>query len=530
MQSSSGGGTLSVRAIVETFASQQVREALAGGASALERLVGSVGTISTTEEMTGQRPNSLVIIPPQLAVSGDIGLDLILRRAAAVRVSCVVVEAGASTLPTATRRLAEQFHIALWREPELDPVHLRSRIEHLVRNPDLVGAGVIRTVGELMIRPAANLGEIVERLGRALGYPTALVGADGRSVSGPTIAPAEYFTEGLSALEPGITDTVIESEPGQRILLTSAFPLAADQPRFWLATQVPQGLDSRASHVLTALRIASLALSANLAQISLSYERDNRQAGTLLDEILRSGDRLALAEVERATALGWQLFGWHVAVQVSAESSVTSLPPATLARSLAEALSAQGLEVRPVHRGSAVVFWTTATIAPGPEHLASLGESIRLALGSVERSFPGIRLRAGLGSPREGTKGIAQSIDDARYALAFAESGQGHAIVQRTDTMTANRLIRSWVPGGAAREVVSAIIDPLRAADADGQLVLTLRTYLDHESNASEAAVRLHVHRNTVIQRMRRVRGLLDADLDDPHDRLAVQVALRLSD
>ena len=95
--------------------------------------------------------------------------------------------------------------------------------------------------------------------------------------------------------------------------------------------------------------------------------------------------------------------------------------------------------------------------------------------------------------------------------------------------MTANRLLQSWMPDGAAREAIIDIIEPLRSSDSDGQLLATLSTYLDVESNASETAARLHVHRNTVLQRLSRIRELLPIDLDQPADRLAVQVALRLA-
>lgn len=524
----SASRTLTVRAVVDTFGGDHVRVTLAGGEPALERLVSAVGTLNDADDMAKQRPNSLIIVPPRIAGSGDIGLDLLLRRAAAVRVSCLVVDAGDMPLPASTQRLAEQFHIALWREPRLDPAALRSRIEHLVRDPDLVGARVVRTVSEQMTRPAHDFGEIIDRLTNAIDHPTALIGPDGRTVAGATVAEPERLAAELSTLDPGIRDIVIDGEAGQSVLLTTAFPLVADQPRFWLATTVPRGLDSRGSHVLTALRIAALALSTTLVQTSLLYERDNREAGALLDDILRRAERLGVADVERATALGWQLFGWHVAVQVSSRGTVTELPTATLARSLAQALANQGLEGRPVRLSDAIVFWATSSEAPPATQLEALVGSVRTALENVERSYPGIRLRAGVGTPREGVSGIARSLADARHALAFAESGQGSAVVQRSDTMTANRLIRSWLPDGAARSVVAAIIEPLRRADSDGHLVATLTTYLDLESNASDTASALHVHRNTVIQRLRRIRELLEVDLDDPNDRLAVQVALRV--
>src|SRR5690606_23255315 len=108
------GSALSVRAIVETFAGDEARSILESATDALDRLVHSAGTISTAEEIDQQRPNSLVIVPPHVATSGDIGLELMLRRAAAVRISCIVIDAGPSTVPMSAARLAAQFRIVLW--------------------------------------------------------------------------------------------------------------------------------------------------------------------------------------------------------------------------------------------------------------------------------------------------------------------------------------------------------------------------------------------------------------------------------
>jgi len=41
------------------------------------------------------------------------------------------------------------------------------------------------------------------------------------------------------------------------------------------------------------------------------------------------------------------------------------------------------------------------------------------------------------------------------------------------------------------------------------------------------AGARLHLHRNAVAYRMRRIAALLDADLADPDDRFALELACR---
>jgi DNA-binding PucR family transcriptional regulator len=54
-----------------------------------------------------------------------------------------------------------------------------------------------------------------------------------------------------------------------------------------------------------------------------------------------------------------------------------------------------------------------------------------------------------------------------------------------------------------------------------------VRLYLDLESSTSRTAALLRVHRNTVLARLERARGLLPVSLDDPDDRIVVHLATR---
>lgn len=62
---------------------------------------------------------------------------------------------------------------------------------------------------------------------------------------------------------------------------------------------------------------------------------------------------------------------------------------------------------------------------------------------------------------------------------------------------------------GAARDRLAAVLAPL---DAHPELVETLSTYLELDTNRRRTAARLHVHPNTVDYRLRRVRDLTTID------------------
>jgi DNA-binding PucR family transcriptional regulator len=62
------------------------------------------------------------------------------------------------------------------------------------------------------------------------------------------------------------------------------------------------------------------------------------------------------------------------------------------------------------------------------------------------------------------------------------------------------------------------------------QLITTLRTYLDHRSNRSATAAALHLHPNTVSQRLQRIEALTSLDLADPTAVVQITAALILLD
>ena len=73
-----------------------------------------------------------------------------------------------------------------------------------------------------------------------------------------------------------------------------------------------------------------------------------------------------------------------------------------------------------------------------------------------------------------------------------------------------------------------ALVAPLEEHDRSrgSDLVKTLRTYFAAGANASEAADRLFLHRNSMAYRLERVSKLTGLDLREPWAALALQLGL----
>ena len=93
--------------------------------------------------------------------------------------------------------------------------------------------------------------------------------------------------------------------------------------------------------------------------------------------------------------------------------------------------------------------------------------------------------------------------------------------------MQPERLLHKLARGGAL-ESFRALVEPLVEHDRSrkSDLVRTLKTYFAAGANASEAADRLFLHRNSMIYRLERIQKLTGLDLKDHRAALALQLGL----
>ncbi|MEW6636652.1 MAG: helix-turn-helix domain-containing protein [Actinomycetota bacterium] len=93
--------------------------------------------------------------------------------------------------------------------------------------------------------------------------------------------------------------------------------------------------------------------------------------------------------------------------------------------------------------------------------------------------------------------------------------------------MDAERLLRELARSGNLASF-EELVRPLAERDRErgSDLIRTLRAYFASGANASEAADRMFLHRNSMAYRLGRIQELLGLDLKDPGARLALQLGL----
>ncbi|KAF0846683.1 PucR family transcriptional regulator [Nocardia caishijiensis] len=136
------------------------------------------------------------------------------------------------------------------------------------------------------------------------------------------------------------------------------------------------------------------------------------------------------------------------------------------------------------------------------------------------RAHPNLSIT--LGEPATGLEGFRQTFRDAKQARGVALTGRHHGLVLHSDVALA-ALFAGRVPEMQvwARRVLGALMG---SDDTAARLRVTVGAFLDARGSYTDAAARLHVHKNTVHYRVRKAEELLGHPLGER--RLDVEVAL----
>jgi sugar diacid utilization regulator len=276
-----------------------------------------------------------------------------------------------------------------------------------------------------------------------------------------------------------------------------------------LVLQGCPGLDDADQRVLERAALVTALLH---LMIRTATETENRIRGELIADLVVRGADAGIGHHERARQLGLDLDAdFSVAVVQTDRERLRRLSfAANHEASLTGGIAGE-------HQDRMVM------LLPGEEPGAAahrLAKDLALALGHP--------VTVGAAGPVSGSAGVPAAHAEARRCLealvALGRAGQG---TSSRELGFIGLLLGE--PGGAL-EFVRRVLGPV--LDYDGRrgtdLVRTLESYFAHSGNLSRAKDDLHVHVNTVAQRLDRVSRLLGGDWQQPERALDIQLALRL--
>jgi purine catabolism regulator len=245
----------------------------------------------------------------------------------------------------------------------------------------------------------------------------------------------------------------------------------------------------------------------------------------VLAEVISGRDSVGRDIVENAMSLGWRLSSWHIGIHVLATGSPVPPDRRRPAEQLAAALAERDVAVvAALKRGRGWALWISSDSEPDSGAARQLLRTVRVAVADLPRDWG---LAVGIGRPARGPGGLADTLLEARDAADLARSHDFRPAVEHADELGVARLLATWQRSEVTRAFAETALAPLGDSES---LLLTLRTYLESGGSVVLTAESLGVHRNTVTTRIQQIREKLGLDLDDPSQRLALQVACRAID
>jgi PucR family transcriptional regulator, purine catabolism regulatory protein len=151
-------------------------------------------------------------------------------------------------------------------------------------------------------------------------------------------------------------------------------------------------------------------------------------------------------------------------------------------------------------------------------------------LHRAARTAAAVPVAVGYGAVRTGTAEIASSAREAEQALTMGRRLFGPDSATAFADLGLYRLLYALQPLPELRAFRDDALTRLRAKDRGGVLLRTLGAYLATNGSPTDAADRLHLHRNTVLYRLGRIEDLLGVNLRNAEVRLGLHLALKIGE
>ncbi|MEK0314298.1 PucR family transcriptional regulator [Cohnella sp. 56] len=383
----------------------------------------------------------------------------------------------------------------------------------------------------------AELRQVLDAMEQALGNPVAVVGAGGRA----------WRSAGAGEAETALAAEAAASLAGRDDLGADGGSFAAigakERAYMWRMPGDPDRpyavvLFERYRPILPVDALSLGRMSAfvglELANIEAVREVEDKYLELFLQDWL-SGKLVSERDWKlRAAACGCELSMTRPRYAVVAsfgESGPDAGRLAELSRALLAARPKLGGELLAVqHERSLVLIVPDAEDADGESADAARTAALRGLLGKLRPLLGQPQMRLFAGRPAAEAERLPDSLSQAQRAQRVAEvSGMSDGVVTY-DKLGVYALLY-LIPGGEERErFLHRYMVPLERADrkGGGRLTETLEMFFRCNGNIKLTSEKLYAHYNTIVYRLDKVQSILGVSLDDPEDRLQLQLSIKL--
>lgn len=302
----------------------------------------------------------------------------------------------------------------------------------------------------------------------------------------------------------------------------------------WVQRRPTSAAEDTLAHLVT------WRISAAMTKRSIEAERAEQlsrlSAGELLNQLLDSTTEDSGPLLRRAADMGIRVEAWNQVVdlefanllEIAHDDAVAAYHHAqTLSRIAAQAAAHHDGRWTMAPRAGGVLLLRTHGHPDGPADLRRRRAAVQTVLNAAAESSPGIEILCGVGGSHEGLHGLRASRAEADSALQSARLRGAANEPVLFDAPGLSRLLVEWYSSSSVRHSIDDLLAPLASLGKAKQkeYFTTLQVYLENNRSVSRTSKQLYLHRNTVAYRIRRILDVLDVDLDDPNQFLAVNLA-----
>ena len=462
--------------------------------------------------------NLLTVLQPPLR--DDWQIDVLIQTAAAGRASALLI-GDSSPLSQPSSALAARVGLTVLGAD--DPLAAALTARRLVAEVELHVSDTVLRVTAAAARSGEGVEDVMKAVGSVLHRPLALVAAGGDTLLGSDVVAGEDRETVAGTLTAGAAryraTQRVELSGSALLIAHPVPPTTARDATVWLVTRLPHDLPAESAAASAALSVAAAVIGQRASLRRLAVERDARARASLLGELLNAPDDVAPTTRRRALEAGWRLDGWHLGIRIDTGPEVD---PVAQRPEVIGALQAEGMDAVVVEQGDGWSAWITSEDEPRGADVEARAGQIRSAQRRLAATTP---TAVGVGRYHAGPRGVARPLGAAGEAARLAAGRVASGRFLHVDRLGLGQTLLAWTRTDTFQPAARSLLAPLEGQPGD--LLHTLTTYLDEESSVSETAAILGIHRNTVAQRLARIRSLLAVDLADPSERLALHLACR---
>jgi purine catabolism regulator len=487
---------------------------VAAGAAGLAHQVTWVTTLrGTLPAFVNLRGGELALIPVAAAQALDERLTLasLVERLAHVPVAAI---GAIGEVSSEARAAADAARTPLLHLPaDSDPREVEREVQRLIADYEAQLDRRAAQLADLLTRRSlsgAGLTGLLETIGERTGQAVACYSAAGELRALAARGPARVA---LQTLRPTAAGAI--TQLGRAVWVQ---PLGGAGDRLGFLVLAGEAQDDWDK--LAAQRGAAV-LALELAKEQAVQAAEERLRGDFVQAVLAGMPADSEALLRRGQELGYDLKRPHVALLCSV-GEADEATAAYAAGLLGTALMAMKIAAPAMRRDDGVLCYL-----PLPNHGQRPREVAEQLRARLADDVPGVLLALGKEAPT--VAAWARSLREAEQALLLGRQLLDPARVLDFGDLGVYRLLALLRESPELWEFYRATLAPLADYDRlqDAELLKTLEAFFANLGNLTRTAEALHVHRNTLLYRLGRIKEICGQNLEDAEERLALWLALK---